>query len=104
MGIRDLVFSIWAKFGTHAATVAALLEIAAGNYAEIQQGGRKLVSSSVNGQQFSFSQSSSFPITVFARTAWIKIKDMTDAELQSWLETETNSFTEADFSMSEITG
>ena len=94
--MRDFIFSIWAKVGkTSADTVAALESLAAKQYTTAEQGGRIVVSASVQGKSFTYEippgqSGPDFLATV--RESWRMIEiggatgaQMTDAELRAYL-------------------
>ena len=99
MNLRDFVWAIYLANGeTVSGVISALKILAAGQYKEVQQGGKTLISSSINGQQFTFDVKRRVDVLTLARQAFIEIKDMTDADLVAWLMQTNGNFTIADFS------
>ena len=94
--MRDFLFSIWAKVGeTAAATSAALKTLAAKQYTTAEQGGRMVVSASVQGKSFSYELppgQSGVEFLSTVRESWRMVEiggasgtQMTDAELRAYL-------------------
>ena len=94
--MRDFIFSIWAKVGeTTVETVAALKALAAKQYTTAEQGGRIVVSASVQGKSFTYElpEGQSGPdFLATVRESWRMIEiggasggQMTDAELLAYL-------------------
>ena len=94
--MRDFIFSIWAKVGkTSDATVAALESLAAKQYTTAEQGGRVVVSASVQGKSFTYEipeGQTSMDFLEQCRGSWRQILiggstggQKTDAELLAYL-------------------
>lgn len=94
--MRDFIFSIWTKVGkTSNDTVAALESLAARQYTTAEQGGRVVVSASVQGKSFTYEipeGQTSMDFLAFCRGSWRMImiggvtsSQMTDAELLAYL-------------------
>jgi hypothetical protein len=94
--MRDFIFSIWAKVGkTSSDTVAALESLAAKQYTTAEQGGRVVVSASVQGKSFTYEipeGQTSMDFLEQCRGSWRQIliggitgAQMTDAELLTYL-------------------
>ena len=105
MKLKPFIFAIWASVGTAAATTTACLAIAASQYTTSIISGKTLVSSSINGQQFSFSTTknmSSDELVSLAHSAWVLVKDMTDAELVAYLSKKNSPATIVSFANAQI--
>lgn len=94
--MRDFIFSIWSKVGkTSDATVAALESLAAKQYTTAEQGGRVVVSASVQGKSFTYEipeGQTSMDFLEQCRGSWRQILiggptggQRTDAELLAYL-------------------
>ena len=94
--MRDFIFSIWANVGETAIdTVAALKSLAAKQYTTAEQGGRVVVSASVQGKSFTYEVpegQTSLDFLSTVRESWRIIEtggasggQMTDAELLDFL-------------------
>lgn len=94
--MRAFIFSIWVHVGkTSNATIEALEQLAAKQYTTAEQGGRYVVSATVQGKSFTYElpdgmNGASFLETV--RESWRMISiggasgdEMTDAELKAYL-------------------
>lgn len=93
--MRAFIFSVWAHVGeTSDLTLAALKQLAAKQYTVAEQGGRYVVSASVQGKSFSYElpagqTSADFSTCVWEAWRMLKIGgldgQMTDAELEEYL-------------------
>ena len=103
--MRAFIFTIWIKAGKTAAETIALLEtLAAKQYTIAEQGGRYVVSASVQGKSFTYELPAGQTAQDFALLcyeSWKAIKDMTDAELEEFVcdpNKEQTNVTQATFS------
>ena len=94
--MRAFIFSVWAHVGeTSDLTLEALKKLAAKQYSVADQGGRYVVSASVQGKAFTYELPQGQTPAVFtqlAYDAWRQIRiggasgeQMTDAELEAYL-------------------
>jgi len=94
--MRAFIFSVWAKVGsTSSDTLAALKTLAAGQYTVAEQGGRSVVSASVQGKTFTYefpAGQSSMDFTELCYDSWRQVNiggasgaTMTDGELDLFL-------------------
>jgi len=94
--MRSFIFTVWVHVGkTAQATIAGLEELAGKQFATAEQGGRYVVSASVQGKSFTYelpAGSSSAEFAEACREAWRMINiggtsggEMTDAELRTYL-------------------
>ena len=95
--MRAFIFSVWVHSGkTSVATVNALETLAAKQFTVAEQGGRHVVSASVQGKSFSYEMpegQGSSDFLVMAHDSWRIVKiggatgaQMTDAELEAYLQ------------------
>lgn len=89
MSPRAFVFSVWVANNKKAAdTITALETIAANVHTVTSEAGRLMISASTGGKSFSYTVPPDMtPGTVgeLALQCWNLIKDMTDAQLETWL-------------------
>jgi hypothetical protein len=89
MSPRAFVFSTWLANGrTAQGTILALEAIAANQHSVLKEGGKTLVSASMGGKSYSLTIPPDFTVSTVAELAlrcWQLVKDMTDAELETWL-------------------
>ena len=94
--MRSFIFAVWVHVGkTAQATIAGLEELAGKQFATAEQGGRYVVSASVQGKSFTYELPAGTSSAEFAescREAWRMINiggtsggEMTDAELRTYL-------------------
>ena len=94
--MRSFIFTVWVHVSkTAQATIAGLEELAGNQYETAKQGGRYVVSASVQGKSFTYELPAGTSSAEFAescREAWRMIKiggasngQMTDAELETYL-------------------
>ena len=94
--MRAFIFTVWVHVGeTAALTIAGIKELAGRQYTVAEQGGRYVVSASVQGKSFTYELPAGQTATEFSeqcREAWRMIKIggasngvMTDAELEAYL-------------------
>jgi len=94
--MRDFIFSVWCHVGkTSAATIEALETLAANQYTTAEQGGRYVVSASVQGKSFTYelpAGQSGADFLNMVRESWRMLQIggvsngvMTDAELLAYL-------------------
>jgi hypothetical protein len=105
--MRAFIFTVWIKAGKTAAETIALLEsLAAKQYTVAEQGGRYVVSASVQGKSFTYELPDGQTGTEFTQLcydSWKAIKDMTDAELETFIcdaDNEQTNVTQATFARS----
>ena len=95
--MRAFIFSVWVHSGkTSVATVNALETLAAKQFTVAEQGGRHVVSASVQGKSFSYEMpegQGSSDFLVMAHDSWRIVKiggatgaQMTDTELEAYLQ------------------
>jgi len=104
--MRAFLFTVWIKAGKTAAETIALLEsLAAKQFTVAEQGGRYVVSASVQGKSFTYELpdgQTALDFTQLCYDAWKCIKDMDDAELESFItdaDGEVTSVTQATFAI-----
>lgn len=99
---RDIIFPLWLSVGKdQARTLSAIEATVAGLATIVQRAGKTLISSSLGGQSFNFQLPggmTEMDVIGLMRRAWVDIKDMTDNELESWLESFTTIGSRLDFS------
>ena len=94
--MRAFIFSVWVHVGkTSAATIAALETLAAKQYTTAEQGGRYVVSATVQGKSFTYELPDGMNGAAFlesVRDSWRMLNiggasggEMTDAELRAYL-------------------
>ena len=94
--MRSFIFTVWVHVGkTAKATIAGLEELAGKQFATAEQGGRYVVSASVQGKSFTYELPTGTSSAEFAETcreAWRMVNiggedggEMTDAELRAYL-------------------
>lgn len=102
--MRAFIFSVWiAAEKSAAATVTALESLSAQHYTVAQQGGKQMLSATVQGKSFTYEIPPGIDSTHFAGLAyeaWKQIRKggasagvMTDEELESFLEDSANEVT-----------
>ena len=103
--MRAFIFTVWIKAGKTAAETIALLEsLAAKQYTVAEQGGRYVVSASVQGKSFTYELpqgQTAYDFTETCYEAWKAIKGMTDGELEEFVcdpNREQTNVTQATFS------
>jgi hypothetical protein len=105
VSVRDFIFVIYLASGeTVAGTLAAIKQIAIGQFDLLSDGGKQLISSSINGQQYSFSLSGSLTnlqIIALARRAYLVCSSLNDTTITDYINTIDESFTQVDFSRLE---
>jgi len=95
--MRAFIFSVWVHSGkTSVATVNALETLAAKQFTVAEQGGRHVVSASVQGKSFSYEMpegQGSSDFLVMAHDSWRIVRiggatgaQMTDTELEAYLQ------------------
>ena len=98
--MRAFLFTVWIKAGkTAAATVVLLEALAAKQYTVAEQGGRYVVSASVQGKSFTYELpdgQTTYDFTEMCYDSWRAIDGMTDAELEAYIK-------DADDEMTNIT-
>lgn len=113
--MRGFIFSVWTNAGkTASATVTALETLAANQYTVAENGGRQMISASVQGKSFSYSVPDGMDASYFSQLAfeaWQAIctggasgGTMTDAELLAYLKDTTaeTSVTRARFMPNKV--
>lgn len=102
METRDIIFPLWLAAGKdQSRTLAAVESTAAGLSSVVQRAGKTLISSTIQGQSFNFQLPggmTEMEVVGVMRRAWVDIKDMTDSELQTWLESFETIGSRLDFS------
>lgn len=92
--MRALIFSVWVTVGkTAPETIAALEALAAKQYTVAQDGGRQMISASVQGKNFSYEipeGQSAASVSAMAYEGWKALlncdgKVMSDEELEAYL-------------------
>ena len=103
--MRAFLFTVWIKAGkTVAETIALLESLAAKQFTVAEQGGRYVVSASVQGKSFTYELPEGTSIYEFSQWCydyWKCIRDMTDQELEDFLvdaDGEETNVTQATFS------
>ena len=95
--MRAFLFTVWIKAGKTAAETIALLEsLAAKQFTVAEQGGRYVVSASVQGKSFTYELPQGQTGWDFAQLcydAWRYIDGMTDAELEAYIKDADNEDT-----------
>lgn len=89
MSPRAFVFSVWVANNKKAAdTVTALETIAANVHTVTSEAGRLMISASTGGKSFSYTiplDMTPGTVAEMALQCWNLVKDMTNAELETWL-------------------
>ena len=89
MDLRAFVFGLWVKGGESVTTLVTLLKTAASDKSSlITDGGRVILSSSVNGKSFSYSFApgmSPMQVQSMAYEAWRRVKDFNATDLDTFL-------------------
>ena len=105
--MRAFIFTVWIKAGKTAAETIALLEsLAAKQYTVAEQGGRYVVSASVQGKSFTYELpegQTGYEFAQLCYDSWKAIKDMTDEELEDFIcdpNNEQTNVTQATFTRS----
>ena len=89
MDLRAFVFGLWVKGGESVTTLVTLLKTAASDQSSlITDGGRVILSSSVNGKSNSYSFApgmSPMQVQSMAYEAWRRVKDFNATDLDEFL-------------------
>lgn len=95
--MRAFLFTVWIKAGkTYAETIALLETLAAKQFTVAEQGGRYVVSASVQGKSFTYELPDGQTGWDFAQLcydAWRIVDGMTDAELEAFIKDADNDVT-----------
>lgn len=103
--MRAFLFTVWIKAGkTSAETIALLEQLAAKQFTVAEQGGRYVVSASVQGKSFTYELpqgQTAYDFAELCYDAWKCVDGMTDAELEAFIKDadgEVTNVTQATFS------
>jgi hypothetical protein len=103
--MRAFIFSVWVHVGkTTAGTISAIEQLAANQYTTAEQGGRYVVSATVQGKSFTYEMpegQSGASFLEMVRESWRMLNiggasggEMTDAELRAYLLDEAGQVTD----------
>ena len=102
--MRAFLFTVWIKAGkTSAETIALLESLAAKQFTVAEQGGRYVVSASVQGKSFTYELpqgQTAYDFSELCYDAWRVIEGMTDAQLEAHIkdaDNESTNVTQATF-------
>tara|TARA_R110002020_G_scaffold163977_1_gene350293 strand:+ start:104 stop:451 length:348 start_codon:yes stop_codon:yes gene_type:complete len=103
--MRAFLFTIWIKAGKSAVQTIELLEqLAAKQYSIAEQGGRYVVSATVQGKSFTYElpeDETPYDFIQLCYDAWRLVRGMTDQELEDFIvdaDNEVTNVTQATFS------
>lgn len=95
--MRAFLFTVWIKAGKTAAETIALLEtLAAKQFTVAEQGGRYVVSASVQGKSFTYelpAGQTAYDFVQLCYDAWRCVRSMDDDELETFIIDENDDVT-----------